>query len=159
QGRVAGRRQGWRRRDLGRLSPVELWDTRQSADRWGCVFRPGAAWLRYALLQGRFVMRHSGLLGHPVSPASGHSKFLTSLAMAILVWIFFATPASSQNKPVVLKGGKLLTVSHGTIDNGILVIENGKIAAIGKSGAVRIPAGAQVIDVSGMTVFPGMIDY
>jgi len=103
-------------------------------------------------------MRHSGLLGHPVSPASGHSKFLTSLAMAILVWIFFATPASSQNKPVVLKGGKLLTVSHGTIDNGILVIENGKIAAIGKSGAVRIPAGAQVIDVSGMTVFPGMID-
>ena len=103
-------------------------------------------------------MRHSGLLGHPVSPASGHSKFLTSLAMAILVWIFFATPASSQSKPVVLKGGKLLTVSHGTIDNGILVIENGKIAAIGKSGAVKIPAGAQVIDVSGMTVFPGMID-
>jgi imidazolonepropionase-like amidohydrolase len=103
-------------------------------------------------------MRHSPLFGHPFSPASGQSKCVTALAVTILVWIFCAAPAFSQSKPVVLKGGKLLTVSHGTIDNGTLVIENGKIAAIGKSGAVKIPAGAQVIDVSGMTVFPGMID-
>jgi imidazolonepropionase-like amidohydrolase len=66
--------------------------------------------------------------------------------------------APGQTKPVVLKGGKLLTVSHGTIDNGILVMENSNIAALGAAGTVKIPAGAQVIDVTGMTVFPGMID-
>jgi imidazolonepropionase-like amidohydrolase len=58
----------------------------------------------------------------------------------------------------VLKGGKLLTVSHGTIDNGVLVMSAGKIAAIGAAGSVKVPKDAEVIDVSGMTVYPGLID-
>ena len=58
----------------------------------------------------------------------------------------------------MLKGGKLLTVSHGTIDNGVLVMPDGKIAAIGAAGSVNIPSDAQVIDVTGMTVYPGLID-
>src|SRR5207248_8018210 len=56
------------------------------------------------------------------------------------------------------KGGKLLTVSHGTIENGVLVIENGKITAVGSAAEVKIPANARVQDVSGMTVYPGLID-
>lgn len=80
------------------------------------------------------------------------------VGMTIVLCIGYMEAAVAQNKAVVLQGGKLLTVSHGTIDNGTLVIENGKIAALGKAGAVKIPAGAQVIDVRGMTVFPGMID-
>jgi imidazolonepropionase-like amidohydrolase len=65
---------------------------------------------------------------------------------------------AQQPKPVVLKGGKLLTVSHGIIENGVLVIEGGKIAAIGTANSVTIPGNARVIDVSGMTVYPGLID-
>ena len=65
---------------------------------------------------------------------------------------------AQQPKPVVLKGGKLLTVSHGIIENGVLVIEGGKIAAIGTANSVTIPRNARVIDVSGMTVYPGLID-
>jgi imidazolonepropionase-like amidohydrolase len=64
----------------------------------------------------------------------------------------------AQSKPLVLKGGKLLTVSHGVIDKGVLVMEDGKITAVGAEGAVKVPTGAQVIDVSGMTVYPGLID-
>ncbi len=78
--------------------------------------------------------------------------------MTIVFGIAVGLPAAAQNRPVVLKGGKLLTVSHGTIDYGVLVIENGKIAEVGKAGAVRVPSGAQVIDVTGMTVYPGLID-
>jgi imidazolonepropionase-like amidohydrolase len=59
---------------------------------------------------------------------------------------------------VVLRGGKLLTVSHGTIENGVVVIENGKIAAVGAASSVNIPKDARVIDVTGMTVYPGLID-
>jgi len=70
--------------------------------------------------------------------------------------------ASAQQKapapPIVLRGGRLLTVSHGVIDGGVLVMENGKIAAIGAAGSVAIPQNARVIDVAGMTVYPGLID-
>jgi imidazolonepropionase-like amidohydrolase len=57
----------------------------------------------------------------------------------------------------VLRGGKLLTISHGVIESGVLVIENGKITAVGPASTAA-PAGAKVIDVSGMTVYPGLID-
>ena len=63
-----------------------------------------------------------------------------------------------QGKTIALKGGKLLTITHGTIENGVLVMYGGKITAVGAAGAMKIPAGAQVIDVTGMTVYPGLID-
>lgn len=66
--------------------------------------------------------------------------------------------ASAQSKPVALKGGKLLTITHGVIENGVVVIENGKIAAVGAAPSTKVPANAQVIDVTGMTVYPGLID-
>jgi imidazolonepropionase-like amidohydrolase len=65
---------------------------------------------------------------------------------------------AQQPKPIVLKGGKLLTVSHGTIENGVLMMEGGKITALGAASSVTIPRDARVIDVSGMTVYPGLID-
>jgi len=64
----------------------------------------------------------------------------------------------AQEKPVALKGGKLLTVTHGVIENGVLLIEDGKIAAVGAAASVKIPKDARVIDVTGMTVYPGLID-
>ena len=66
--------------------------------------------------------------------------------------------ALDPNKPVAITGGKLLTMTHGTIDNGVLVIEKDKITAVGAAGSVRVPANAQVIDAEGMTVYPGLID-
>ncbi len=67
-------------------------------------------------------------------------------------------PALDPNKPIAITGGKLLTITHGTIENGVLVIENGKITAVGAAGSVKVPANAQVIDAKGMTVYPGLID-
>ncbi len=69
----------------------------------------------------------------------------------------FSARSFGQSKPVVLKGGKLLTVSHGVIEQGVLVMEGGKITAIGAEASVKILPGAQVIDVSGMTVYPGLM--
>jgi len=60
--------------------------------------------------------------------------------------------------PIVLRGGKLLTITHGVIENGVLVMENGKISALGKAGEVNLPKNARMIDVTGMTVYPGLID-
>jgi len=66
--------------------------------------------------------------------------------------------AVAQDKPVVLRGGKLLTVTHGAIENGVVVMQGGKITAVGAAGSVNVPSGAQVVDVTGMTIYPGLID-
>jgi len=57
---------------------------------------------------------------------------------------------------VAITNATILTASHGTIENGTILIRNGKIAAVGKDLAV--PAGAQVIDGKGKFVMPGIID-
>ena len=57
---------------------------------------------------------------------------------------------------MALRGGTVLTVTQGTIENGTVVIQNGKITAVGRD--VRIPSGVPVIDVKGKYVMPGLID-
>ena len=99
-------------------------------------------------------MRQLSVVGRQ---SSGKSRFLALLGMTMLLSVV-PVALHAQVKAVVLKGGKLLTVSHGVIDKGVLVMEGGKITAVGAEGAVKIPAGAQVIDLSGMTVYPGLID-
>ena len=79
-------------------------------------------------------------------------------ATALAGTALLATCASAQQQPIVLKGGKLLTVSHGVIDNGVLVMESGKINALGTTSSVKLPKNARVIDVTGMTLYPGLID-
>ncbi|HYL94106.1 MAG TPA: amidohydrolase family protein [Alphaproteobacteria bacterium] len=65
--------------------------------------------------------------------------------------------ATFANGTIALRGGKLLTISHGTIENGVLVMKDGRIVAVG-AASTAIPRDAKVIDVSGMTVYPGLID-
>ena len=68
------------------------------------------------------------------------------------------TSAQPPAQAVALRGGKLLTITHGVIENGTIVMQNGKITAVGPAASVSIPRGARVIDAAGMTVYPGLID-
>ena len=55
-----------------------------------------------------------------------------------------------------IRNARIVTVSGPDIDNGTVVIRDGKIEAVGAN--VSVPAGAQSIDGRGMSVYPGMID-
>jgi len=68
-----------------------------------------------------------------------------------------ATAPAASNETIAVKGGKLLTITHGIIENGVVVMHNGRITAVGGPGTA-IPSGAKVIDATGMTVYPGLID-
>lgn len=57
---------------------------------------------------------------------------------------------------ILIQNATLLTISHGTIEHGSILIRDGKIAAVGQS--VKAPDGAQVIDAAGQYVMPGIID-
>jgi imidazolonepropionase-like amidohydrolase len=51
---------------------------------------------------------------------------------------------------------RIVTGAGGIVESGTIVIENDRIVALGED--VRIPAGAEVIDGTGQTAYPGMID-
>jgi imidazolonepropionase-like amidohydrolase len=66
-------------------------------------------------------------------------------------------PAPVQEQPVVLRGATIHTVTKGTIQNGTIVLERGKITAIG-GPEVATPRAAKVVDVTGKHIYPGLID-
>jgi len=57
---------------------------------------------------------------------------------------------------IAIKGGKVLTITNGTFEGGTVVIDNGKITAVGAD--VAVPVGAEVVDATGRWVVPGLID-
>ncbi|HJZ77600.1 MAG TPA: amidohydrolase family protein, partial [Vicinamibacterales bacterium] len=80
----------------------------------------------------------------------------TCLALSIAV----APIAAQQPAPAAvtaIRAGRLLDPEAGRIlTNQVIVVEGNKIRDVGPN--VAIPAGAQVIDLSGMTVMPGLVD-
>ena len=80
------------------------------------------------------------------------------LILGLILILICSALASAQDRPVALKGGKLLTITHGVIENGVIVMQGGKITAIGPATSVTVPSAAQVINATGMTIYPGLID-
>src|SRR5580692_5124476 len=64
----------------------------------------------------------------------------------------------SQTQTIAIVGGKLLTITHGTIEDGVIVMSGGKIVAVGPASSTKVPKGAQIFDAKGMTVYPGLFD-
>ena len=64
------------------------------------------------------------------------------------------TPAGT----IAIIGGKLLTITHGTIENGVVVMSAGKIIAVGPAASTNVPKDAHIFDAKGMTVYPGLFD-
>lgn len=82
---------------------------------------------------------------------------IATLLMAVLfVGALLAPLAFAQARAYAIRGAKIYTLAGPPIENGTVVIRDGKIAAVGKD--VAIPSGAQVINASGLQVYPGLFD-
>jgi len=84
-------------------------------------------------------------------------KPIRSLLLALVCVLFFGAEGFSQSTPQVFKGAQIIPISGEPINNGILVVEDGKITAIGGPNT-RTPRGADVHDVSGHVLMPGLVD-
>ena len=66
--------------------------------------------------------------------------------------------AIAQQGPVAYSGARILTGTGEVIDGGLMVVEDGRISAIGSMAAMTIPANTPTVDFSGKTVIPGLVD-
>lgn len=65
-------------------------------------------------------------------------------------------PTSKAPKTYAIVGGTVHTVSAGVIENGVVIVRDGKIAAVGRN--ITVPSGATEINATGQHVYPGLID-
>ena len=81
--------------------------------------------------------------------------FLNSLS--ILMLLTWAIPVSAQERPIAFTGATIYPIEQAPIENGVLLIEDGVITAVGDS-KTRIPRNALINDVSGKVILPGLVD-
>ncbi|GAF93835.1 unnamed protein product, partial [marine sediment metagenome] len=62
-----------------------------------------------------------------------------------------------ERETLVFKNATIITPMR-VIDNGVLIVENGKISSIDPEAGVKIPEGIKVIDAAGNYLAPGFID-
>src|SRR5919112_367888 len=70
-----------------------------------------------------------------------------------------AAPTRAQaERATAYTGATVINATGQTIDDGVLVVRGGKIVAVGTRSSTRVPEGAQVVDVTGKTIMPGIVD-
>ncbi|HKO44000.1 MAG TPA: amidohydrolase family protein [Pyrinomonadaceae bacterium] len=65
---------------------------------------------------------------------------------------------AQTERPRAFVGAQIITISGAPIQDGVLVVSGGKITEVGSRSSVTVPAGAEVIDVKGKVIMPGLVD-
>ncbi|MFN0086255.1 MAG: amidohydrolase family protein [Blastocatellia bacterium] len=80
--------------------------------------------------------------------------YLTMLALCCVSAAFAQSKAPQAT--YAIRNARIVTVTNGVIEKGTVLIRDGKIAAVGAT--VSVPKDARIIDATGLSVYPGMID-
>ena len=94
-----------------------------------------------------------------MSHAPTRGRLLYVLYITSFLFSLRPANAGAQSQPptsYALTHAKIFTLAGSAIEDGTLIIHEGKIAAVGVG--LDIPAGAQVIDATGLQVYPGFFD-
>jgi imidazolonepropionase-like amidohydrolase len=82
----------------------------------------------------------------------------TILALMAGVALGFAVQAQAPSGATAFEGGRIIVGDGRVIDNGTIVVEGSKITQAGPAAEVKVPAGANRVNLSGKTVMPDIID-
>lgn len=78
--------------------------------------------------------------------------------LKILALFVLACPIYAQQKPIAFINAKIIPIVGQPIEQGVLLVQNGKITAVGDARSVRLSSDVQLIDVAGKVIMPGLID-
>lgn len=79
----------------------------------------------------------------------------SALAGSVLAVAAVALPSASRAQTIAITGGTVYPVNGPKIENGTVLITNGRITAVG--AGLPIPAGAERVDATGKWVTPGLV--
>ncbi|MFL5608868.1 MAG: amidohydrolase family protein, partial [Gemmatimonadaceae bacterium] len=83
----------------------------------------------------------------------------SALLAALLLPAALAAQQSPAKGTVVLKAARLIDGTGApVVQNGVVVVTDDRIVAVGAEASVAISAGARVIDLGDATLLPGFID-
>jgi imidazolonepropionase-like amidohydrolase len=85
-------------------------------------------------------------------------RYMLAVVCCVLLCAYAPRIEGQAERTQAYVGGQLIPVSGPPIPNGVLIVSGGKIVAIGARNSTQIPAGAQVIDVTGKVIMPGLVD-
>ncbi|HEX6125897.1 MAG TPA: amidohydrolase family protein [Pyrinomonadaceae bacterium] len=68
------------------------------------------------------------------------------------------SPLFGQTRPTAFINARIIPIVGQPIDQGILLVQDGKIKAVGDARTVRLPADVQTLDLAGKTIMPGLVD-
>jgi len=88
-----------------------------------------------------------------------HSTAVISISLLLLSGSFLhgqTATAAANGRPIAIKGATVLTATHGSIENGTVLLENGKIKAVGAQ--IPVPANAKIVDAKGKFITPGLVN-
>ncbi len=94
-----------------------------------------------------------------ISSKSDEKTDKTSEKKAHVTNLSFQQKVDIPSGRIAFVGGKIITMEgEKVIDNGVVLVEENKIKALGAQGQVAIPSDATVIDITGKSIMPGLID-
>lgn len=92
-------------------------------------------------------------MNHDRGPEMSRSRWiLLTLCLAVV------TPAAAQERAQAFRGARILPITSDPIENGVLVVQGGRIVAVGPAARVTIPSDAEIHDVAGKVIMPGLVD-
>ena len=96
---------------------------------------------------------HATLDDAPFIPDTSWMNYFSTLFISLLL-----IPVAIAEPPLAFKVGRLHPASSEPIDKAVLIVQDGKITAIGKQGEIAIPKDAIVNDLPDMVIIPGLVD-
>jgi imidazolonepropionase-like amidohydrolase len=77
---------------------------------------------------------------------------------SFLVLISLCCSLSAQEKPIAFINARIIPIVGQPIEQGVLLVQNGKITAVGDARAVRLASNVEIIDLKGKVIMPGLVD-
>ena len=76
----------------------------------------------------------------------------------MLAAAMLAATSLAQDHPMAFVGAKIIPVAGEPIDDGVLLIRDGRILAVGTQASVNLPIDVEIIELTGRVIMPGLVD-